>query len=127
MVQIDALCYSSEFMFWEDLKEANLSNPEWQPSDTNSPPIFDLYISDFSASGKKTKMLFISTECSKQEKVSSLFKKIYNGTKKGYPNGSMMLFVPLADLTSSNDLCQKIFFNHTQYIGEETLISIGGP
>jgi hypothetical protein len=126
MVQISTLCYRSRYMYCEDLKEAILTHPEWHPIYNNSPPIFDLYTADFNASGKKTKIIFVSTERSRQEEVSSLFKTIYNSTKNCYPNGSMMLFVPSTDLTSSNDLCNNIFFNHTQYIGEETLISIGG-
>jgi hypothetical protein len=126
MVQIRALCYSSEFLYGEDLKHAIINHPEWQPRDPESPPIFDLYISDFNAAGKKTKMIFVSTEQSRQEEVSTIFKQIYNGTKKSYLNGSMMLFVPSTDLSRSQDLKKKKFFNYTQYIGEETLISIGG-
>jgi hypothetical protein len=53
MVQIGALCYSSEFLYREDLNHAIINHPEWQPIDPASPPIFDLYISDFNAAGRK--------------------------------------------------------------------------
>jgi hypothetical protein len=42
-------------MYWEDPKQAILEHPEWHPNDQQSPPIFDLYLSDFNASGKKEK------------------------------------------------------------------------
>jgi hypothetical protein len=75
---------------------------------------------------KKTKIIFVSTERSHQEDVSNRFKKIYDGTQKSYPNGSMMLFIPLAELQTSPSFCAKILFNHMQYLGEETIFSIGG-
>jgi hypothetical protein len=55
MTQIRALCYSSIFMYREDLMEAILSHPLWTPTDPSKPPIFDLFISDFISNGKKEK------------------------------------------------------------------------
>jgi hypothetical protein len=43
-------------------------------------------------------MLFVSSEKSKQEETSRLFKIIYDGTKKTYPDGSMLLFIPIKDI-----------------------------
>jgi len=69
----------------------------------------------------------VSSEKSKQEEVSNLLKSIYDGTQKSYPNGSMMVFVPIADLYgSSSDFRTKLQFNHDKYIGDETLFCIGG-
>jgi hypothetical protein len=62
MIQIGALCYSHVLMHREQLKEVILSHPTWIPKDPSNPPIFDIYLSDFIAGGKKTKMLFISAE-----------------------------------------------------------------
>jgi hypothetical protein len=63
MVQIGALCYSSKILYHEDLKTAIASHTDWpNPDDSDNPQIFDLYLSNFTASGKKTKMLFVSTE-----------------------------------------------------------------
>jgi len=56
-----------------------------------------------------------------------LLKSIYDGTQKSYSNGSMMVFVPIADLYgSSSDFRTKLQFNHDKYIGDETLFCIGG-
>lgn len=62
------------------------------PQHANDPPMFDIYVSELNAPGKK----------SKQEEVTNLFKNSYDGTKKTYPNGSMMLFIPIANLNRSN-------------------------
>jgi hypothetical protein len=127
MIQIRALCYSSELLYRANLKIAITSNPDWSNErDEDSHPIFDLYLSDFSASGKKTKMIFVSAEHSRQDDVSSRFKRIYDGMQKSYPNGSMMLFIPSLELQASSAFRSKIGFNHLQYIGEETIFSIGG-
>jgi hypothetical protein len=119
MIQIGALCYSSVFLFRDDLKRAIMSHPLWKPTNPDSPPIFDVYVGDFIASSKKTKMLFVSAEKSRKEEVVSLFKTIYDDTSKSYPNGAMMLFIPTIDIaTSSNDFQAKILFNHEKYIGD---------
>jgi hypothetical protein len=49
---------------------------------------------------KETEMLFVSAKRSKQEEVSNLFKTIYDGTKKSYLNGAMMLFLPLSKIST---------------------------
>jgi hypothetical protein len=127
MIQISSLCYGSIFMFHDDLKQAIISHPQWTPSDPKSPPIFDIYVGVFNTPDKKTKMLFVSAKRSKQEEVSNLFESIYNGTKKSYPNGAIMLFLPLSEISnSSSDLCKKIVFNHDKIIGDETLFCLGG-
>lgn len=72
-------------------------------------------------------MLFVSSEKSKQEEVSTLLKLIYNGTKKSYPNGMMMMFIPIQDIYKNDiEFQSKIQFNHEKYIGDETLFCIGG-
>ncbi len=127
MVQIGALCYSHILMHREELKEAILKHELWMPDPTQATPIFDLYVGDFLAGTKKTKMLFVSAEKSKQEQVTSIFKKLYDGSPKEYPNGSMMLFIPLHDNThTSPEHQEKIIFNHNNYHGDEAFICIGG-
>jgi hypothetical protein len=37
MVKIGVLCYGSTFMFWDDLKQAIMSHPQWTPLDVNNP------------------------------------------------------------------------------------------
>jgi hypothetical protein len=85
MVKIGVLCYGSTLIFREDLKQAILAHPSWTPTDPNNPPIFDIFVGELNSTSKKTKMLFVSAERSKQEEVSSLFKAIYDGTKKNIP------------------------------------------
>jgi hypothetical protein len=127
VVKIRMLCYSSIFTFHDDLKQAIMLHQSWTPSDSSNPPIFDLFLGELNSSSKKTYLLFVSSEKSKQEEVSALFKSIYDGTQKSYPNGSMMVFVPMADLcNSSPEFCTKLQFNYKKYIRDETLFCIGG-
>jgi hypothetical protein len=127
MIPIGILCYSSPFLNREDLKQAIQSHPSWQVDPTEHPPIFDIYLGDFLSSGKKTKMLFVSGEKSKQDDLILQFKTLYDGSQKAYPNGSLMLFIPLTDGTLTlNIYREKIFFNHERKVGDETVVSIGG-
>jgi hypothetical protein len=47
--------------------------------DDGSHLIFDLYLIDFIAEGKKTKMIFVSAEQSKAKQATELFKNLYDG------------------------------------------------
>jgi hypothetical protein len=40
-------------------------------------------------------MLFVLAEWSRQDATSKLFKNLYDGSAKAYPNGANMLFIPL--------------------------------
>jgi hypothetical protein len=127
MTQIGALCYSNVFMYREDLKAAIINHPLWLPQDSSNPPIFDLYLSDFIAQNNKARMIFVSAEQSKARETADLFKKLNDGSPKAYPNGYMMLFIPLLEgHQPSNEFCAKVLFNHEKYIGEEEAFSIGG-
>jgi hypothetical protein len=44
-------------------------------------------------------MIFVSAEKTKMDEVASLFHKIYDGTPKEYPNGAMMVFIPMHEDT----------------------------
>jgi len=101
--------------------------PTLDLKDPKNPPIFDLIISDFIASGKKAKMIFVSAEQSKALETIESFKSLYDGGPKAYPNGYMMLFIPLFEgQQPSNEFQMKVLFNHDQYTGEEAAFSIGG-
>jgi hypothetical protein len=92
-----------------------------------TPLIFDLFISEFLSPGKCTMMLFVSAENFKQDEVSFIFKQIYDGIKKSYPNRYMLLYMPFQDMTNSTpEFRTKIAFNHEQYLWDEALLSIGG-
>jgi hypothetical protein len=127
MMQIGALCYSNLFMYREDLKAAIITHPLWTPQDPTNPPIFDLFMNDFIANGKKTKMIFVSAEQSKTKETVDLFKALYDGSPKAYPNGYMMLFIPLIDgHQPTQEIWNKILFDHIQFQGEEAAFFIGG-
>jgi len=127
MIKIGALVYSSIFIFRDHLKQAIMNHPLWQPPNTENPPIIDIFSSKLISPGKRTKMLFASAEKSKQDLISTLLKRIYDGTPKIYPNGYMMLFVPIQEIMNSTpEFRTKIAFNHEKFIGEEALFSIGG-
>jgi len=114
-------------MHREELKQSIMSHPLWEYADSEDPPVFDIYVSDLIASQKKTKMLFVSSEKSKQDQIINFFKKLYDGDTKEYPQGSMMLFIPLTESTHySPEYRTKILFNHDKFNGEEAAVCIGG-
>jgi hypothetical protein len=113
MVTIGALCYSSSLIFRDHLKQAIMAHPLWVKHHdlVETPLIFDLFVSEFLSPGKRTKMLFISAENSKQIEASNLFQQICDGTRKSYPTGYMMLYIPILDIVhSSPDFRAKIAF-----------------
>jgi hypothetical protein len=127
MVQVGALCYSSIFLYREDLKQSIISHPAWTDKFSHQAPIFDIYPADFTGSSKKTKMLFISAERSKQKETATFFTELYDGTVKDYPNGATMIFIPLySGIVYSPDQRDKIIFNHEAFIGSEEAMCIGG-
>jgi hypothetical protein len=127
MVQVGALCFSSIFIYREDLKQSILNHPLWAQRHSEQPPIFELYPADFTGSSSKTKMLFISAERSKQKEIAKFFSDLYDGTTKDYPNGAVMLFVPLYDGANYSPAQRdKIIFNHESYIGTEEAMCISG-
>jgi hypothetical protein len=73
MIQIGALCFSSIFTYSEDLKQAILQDPLWNPDKAIINPFFDIYPADFQGPDKKTKMLFVSAEKSKQNEIANFF------------------------------------------------------
>jgi hypothetical protein len=48
MVKIGALCFSSQFMFRDDLKQAIINHPSWNSDKMENPPIFDIFPASFS-------------------------------------------------------------------------------
>lgn len=127
MIQLGALLYSNIFMYREDLKHAIQQHPLWNFSPDSKPPVFDINIGEFNAPNKRVKMLFVSGERSHQETLINIFKTMYDGAPKEYPNGAMMVFLPLTDGSQySPEYRTKIVFNHEKFIGDEAAICIGG-
>ncbi len=127
MVSIGALSFSSEFIYREDLCQSIQQHPSWNFPSFPTPPIIELTKVDFRSSTKNTKMVFVSTEKSKQLLVANFFSSLYDATPKEYPNGIMLLFIPLRDgIVYDDDYRNKIIYNHEQYLGNESAISIMG-
>jgi hypothetical protein len=127
MVSIGALCFSSEFIYREDLNQSIQRHPSWTFPTLQTPPILELTKADFRGTSKSVTMIFVSTEKSKQLPVANFFSSLYDATPKEYPNGIMLLFIPLRDgITYDNTYRDKIIYNHEQYLGNEAAISIMG-
>jgi hypothetical protein len=127
MIQIGALLFSSIYIYRADLKLSIMKHPLWQPKDTENTPVFELFTSDLIASDKKARMIFVSAEKTKTDEVAALFRTIYDGKPKSYPNGAMMLFVPLnEDINYTVEYRKKLIFNHESFIGKEDAITING-
>jgi hypothetical protein len=76
---------------------------------------------------KKVKMIFVTSEKSQQHALSVFFQQLYDGTRKEYPNGAMLLFIPLIDKTQMTpEYRNKIIYNHERFLGEEAALCIGG-
>lgn len=127
MVPIGALVFSSIYMYRDDLKQSIMEHPLWNPTNDPSPPIFDLFTGDLLANDNKSRMIFISAERSKQDVLTEFFRKLYDGVPKEYPNGNMMLFIPMNEhMQYSTEYRQKLIYNHEAFIGSEEAITING-
>jgi hypothetical protein len=127
MIQVGALCISSPYMYREDLRLSIIQHPSWNPSKEEDPPIFDFTLSDFNGPSKKTKMIFVNAEKSKQNAVSTFFRTLYDGSPKEYPNGAMMMYIPLNEGTLyTPEERLRYIFNYESFLGEEAALCIGG-
>jgi hypothetical protein len=62
MVQIGALCFSSEYIYREDPKMAITKHPSWSFPTLLEPPIIHLTKGDFQGLENSTKMIFVCSE-----------------------------------------------------------------
>jgi len=127
MVQLGALCFGSEYIYREDLKQAIIAHPEWNFPTLETTPVIQLTRGEFRGPKKSKKMIFIHAEKSKQHEVARVISKIYDGTLKSCPNNIMLLFIPLHDNIQYDAAYRhKVIYNHEQYLGNEEGISIHG-
>jgi len=82
MVQIGALCFSSEYIYREDPKMAITKHPSWSFPTLLEPPIIHLTKGDFQGLENSTKMIFVCSEWLTQVEVRDFFSKLYDGTSK---------------------------------------------
>jgi hypothetical protein len=127
MVQIGALCFSSIYSYREDLWINIMQHPSWNPNNDPNPPVFDLIHSDFIGPSKKTKMVYITGEKSRQSEIAAYFCSLYVGAPKEFPNGATMMFIPLNEGTAySPEECTRYIFNHESFLVDEAALCIGG-
>jgi hypothetical protein len=127
MVQIGALCFSSIYIYREDLRINIMQHPTWNPTNKPNMPVFDLVLSDFIGPNKKTKNIFITGEKSRQNEIAAYFRTLYDGTPKEYSNGAMMVFIPLNEGTLyTPEERTRYIFNHESFLGEEDALCISG-
>ena len=127
MVRIGALCFGSEYIYRDDLAQAIQEDPSWKFPQLERPPIIQLTRGDFRGPKKRIKMIFVQTERTKQHEVGKFFSQLYDGTSKQYPNGIMLLFIPLYDnIRHEPAYRQKVIYNHERYLGEEEALCIHG-
>ncbi len=127
MVQIGALCFSSEYIYREDPKMAITKHPSWSFPILLEPPIIHLTKGDFQGLENSTKMIFVCSEWLTQVEVRDFFSKLFDETSKDYPNGIMLLYIPLNDnITYEPGYRQKVIFNHDNYLGNEAALCIQG-
>jgi hypothetical protein len=71
-------------------------------------------------------MLFITGEKSRQNEIAAYFCTLYDETPKEYPNGAMMMFIPLNKGTIyTPEECTPYIFNNKSFLGDEAALCIG--
>jgi hypothetical protein len=72
-------------------------------------------------------MIFVCAEKSKQVEVGAVLSNLYDGMSKDYPNGIMLLYIPLNDnIMYDPSYRRKVMFNHDNYIGNKAALCIQG-
>jgi len=113
MVPVGALCFSNLFMHArEELKFSIMLHPYGSKI---SPKICRslMYTSAIFLPTNRKQRCYLYPQKSKQEQIINFFKTLYDGEPQQYPQGSMMLFIPLTDNSHySKEYRSKIMFNH---------------
>ncbi len=131
MSLIGALWYGFLFLYHEDLLLHIIAHPHWVDlkQGCEKPILLDLVVKPFRGSSKSVHMIFVRAEHSKNEEARNVLQEIYDGSKKPYPRGDMLFFIPfwskLEDYTHKHQR-DKFIFNHEKYLGEEDCIAIFG-
>jgi len=128
---IGALCYSSLFLYRNDLLQCIKKHKQWMELNQSLPKpiIINFVIKPFCSPGKSTDVIFVHSERSKKELARDFFLSLYDGTPKEYPRGDMLLFIPVASKLEdeyTDEQQTKFLFNHNSYLGEEDCTAIFG-
>jgi len=81
---------------------------------------FHLSLRNFSADNRETiRILFVSAEVSKMEKMTIFFSSLYDGSAKRYPYCTPLLFFPYNKCNLSSEFRAQLFRMHGDRVGEE--------
>ncbi len=86
-------------------------------------------VKPFRGSSKSTDMIFVRAERSKQDEARKVLQNIYDGSRKSYPRGEMLLLIPIVSRLEDEytpDQRDKFIFNHEKFLGDEDCTAIYG-
>ena len=116
---IGCLLYSNHFINRDLLTQAIVADEVWNPDDEENFGIFHLSLRDFKADNMPAiKIIFISTEVSRMEKMTNFFSSLYDGSAKRYPYCAPFLFVPLYRCNLSREFRAQLIRMHQDRVGE---------
>ena len=126
---IGCLLYSNHFINRDLLTTAIMDDKEWNPEDEDDYGKFHISLRNFSSDSKETsiRILFVSAEVSRMEKMTNFFSSLYDGSAKRYPYCTPFLFIPLYKCNLSSEFRSQLIRMHQDRIGEQvTAITIKG-
>lgn len=119
MKVIGCLPYSHQFINRDNLTQAILADEAWNPEGEEDFGVFHLSLRDFKVDNTALiKLIFVSTETSKMEKMTNFFSSLYDGSTKRYPYSAPFLFVPLYKCNLSKEFREQLIRMHQDRIGE---------
>jgi len=117
---IGCLLYSNHFINRDALTQAIIDDATWNPEGEEEFGTFHLSLRNFSVENKTSiRILFVSAEVSKMEKLTDFFSSLYDGSAKRYPYCTPLLFVPLYRCTLSSEFRAQLIRMHKDRIGDE--------
>mmetsp|Transcript_15432 Transcript_15432/g.21999 ORF Transcript_15432/g.21999 Transcript_15432/m.21999 type:complete len:741 (-) Transcript_15432:85-2307(-) len=116
---IGCLLYSNHFINRDALSQAIMDDVGWNPDEEEDFGAFHLSLRNFSVENKTSiRILFVSAEVSKMEKMTEFFSLLYDGSAKRYPYCTPLLFVPLYRCNLSSEFRAQLIRMHNDRIGE---------
>ena len=116
---IGCLLYSNHFINRDALSQAIMNDLLWNPDEEDDFGTFHLSLRNFSVEKKKAiRIIFVSAEVPKMEKLTDFFSKLYDGSVKRYPYSTPLLFVPLYRCNLSSEFRAQLIRMHNDRIGE---------
>lgn len=120
MKVIGCLLYSNHFINRDALSQAIVDDANWSPEEEEEYGTFHLSLRNFSVENKTAiRIIFVSAEVSKMDKMTDFFSSMYDGSVKRYPYCTPLLFVPLYRCTLSSEFRAQLIRMHKDKIGDE--------